>query len=193
VAIPSSTISAIRSRRSALGRSPRNRRARRSSSVRSRASTWASSSADTPARRITSSFTTRARTLADRTHGELGLERHAELAHDDHVERGVERPRDLGRHRHTAARQTQHDGRLVAEVVQPGGEAPAGVDSISEVHGVLPGVVDARLTGATACAPGPTGPARTSGPERTLATDAASIETTIDGARPASPARRTRS
>ncbi len=49
-------------------------------------------------------------TLADGAHGELRLEGHAQLAHDDDVERSAEGGRDLGRDGHAAARQPEHDG-----------------------------------------------------------------------------------
>ena len=41
--------------------------------------------------------------LADRPHGQLRVERHAELAHEDDVKWRVERQGDLEGYRHTAA------------------------------------------------------------------------------------------
>ena len=56
VAMPSSTITAVRPASAVRGRSPRNRWARRSSSARSRASTAASSDSEVPAMRSISSL-----------------------------------------------------------------------------------------------------------------------------------------
>ena len=51
----------------------------------------------------------------DGAHGELRLKRHADLAHQDQVERGIERDRDLGRDRPAAARQREHDRPLLRD------------------------------------------------------------------------------
>ena len=45
----------------------------------------------------------------DRPHGVLLVPGHAELAHEEDVQRCVQRPRDLGRHGHAAARQPEDD------------------------------------------------------------------------------------
>jgi hypothetical protein len=47
--------------------------------------------------------------LAHGAHRQLGLPRHPDLAHDEHVEGRAERPRHLGRHADAAARQTEDD------------------------------------------------------------------------------------
>jgi hypothetical protein len=52
----------------------------------------------------------------DRAHGQLRLERHAQLAHHDHIQRRAERPRHLERHRNSAPRQAKDDSRLVPQV-----------------------------------------------------------------------------
>jgi hypothetical protein len=57
--------------------------------------------------------------LADRAHPQLGLEGHTELAHHDHIERRVERLRDLEGHRHAAARKAQHHDVLAPQMLQP--------------------------------------------------------------------------
>lgn len=44
----------------------------------------------------------------DSAERELGVRRHAELAHQKHVEGSVQRPGDFESHRDTASRQTQH-------------------------------------------------------------------------------------
>ena len=46
--------------------------------------------------------------LAERTHRELRLPRHPQLADDDHVERSPEDPRDLGSDRDPSAWQAEH-------------------------------------------------------------------------------------
>ncbi len=66
------------------------------------------------------------------TDGQLWLERCADLAHEHDVERRVERPRDLAPDRNAAARQSQDDRFLVAEVHQPCGEASAGFAPVTE-------------------------------------------------------------
>ena len=76
--------------------------------------------------------------LADRTHRELGPTRHADLAHDDHVDRGAEQPSHLGRHRNTAARQADDDdvsGLHVAERTADVCSEPApGIGPVDERH-----------------------------------------------------------
>ena len=63
--------------------------------------------------------------LADGAEAVFRLERDAELAHHDHVERGPQLPGHLGRDRHAAPRQADHHGIGAAQVQQPA--APAGV------------------------------------------------------------------
>jgi hypothetical protein len=62
------------------------------------------------------------------------LERHAELPHHDDVERRVERRSHLERHRHSPARNTEHDDILLAQVKELPGQLTAGVDTIREEH-----------------------------------------------------------
>src|SRR5205814_10070541 len=50
--------------------------------------------------------------FADSAHGELGLEGHSELPHDDDVEWSIERPSDLERDGHAPPAQAQHHDRL---------------------------------------------------------------------------------
>src|SRR5690242_20939485 len=64
-------------------------------------------------------YTTLFRSRAQR---QLGLERHADLAHQDDVERGVERPGDLDSDGDAAARQRQHDRIAGTQRCQPGGK-----------------------------------------------------------------------
>ena len=73
-------------------------------------------------------------TIDDRAHGELGLKGHADLAHQDQIERRVECGRDLGRNRHAAARQGQHDRPLILVTRERLGELSAGIGAIDEWH-----------------------------------------------------------
>ena len=87
VAMPSSTIRTVRPSSATIGRVTTVARARRSTSTRSRASTSPISRGfDLVACDHVVVQHARA-ALADRTHRQLGLERHPELAHDHHVER----------------------------------------------------------------------------------------------------------
>ncbi len=70
--------------------------------------------------------------LADRAHGQLGLEGDAELAHHDHVERGVQRRGDLGGHGDPAPGQPQHDRVGVPQVLEQSGKPTPGVDAVRE-------------------------------------------------------------
>ncbi len=72
--------------------------------------------------------------LADGAHGQLRLDRDPELAHDDGVQGRPQRPGDLGRHHHPAARQAQHHRVLVAQVPEDRRQLPAGCDPIIEGH-----------------------------------------------------------
>ena len=71
--------------------------------------------------------------LADRAHRELGLPGHAELAHDEHVERSTERDRDRRGDRDAAAGEPEHDRIGRVDVDQTGGESPACVSPVGEV------------------------------------------------------------
>ena len=65
--------------------------------------------------------------------GEVLVAGDAELAHDEHVERGVERAGDLAGDRHAAARQAEHDHVVAAGVpAQALGQLPARVGAIPE-------------------------------------------------------------
>lgn len=54
-------------------------------------------------------------TLPDGPISKLGLKWQTKLSDDDHVERGIEGPRHLCRHRHPASRECQHYGSVVME------------------------------------------------------------------------------
>jgi hypothetical protein len=57
----------------------------------------------------------------------------AELAHEEDVERGIERACDLGRDGHAAAGETQHDHVVAAgEPAQAGRDEPARFGTIAE-------------------------------------------------------------
>ena len=71
-------------------------------------------------------------TLTDRSHREFGLEGHAELAHQDHVERRSEPDGHLCGHRHAAPRQAEDDRVLLAEMGQQGRESAARLSSVGE-------------------------------------------------------------
>ncbi len=60
--------------------------------------------------------------LRDRTHRELGLERHAELAHHDDVQPRAQRSRDLVRDRDATTGQPDDDRGAVAQVPQVCGQ-----------------------------------------------------------------------
>ena len=69
----------------------------------------------------------------DCPHRQLGLPRMAELADEEDVERCSERPRDLARHGHTAARQAEDDDVRAAGVSgQPLGEQPTRLGPVTE-------------------------------------------------------------
>lgn len=57
---------------------------------------------------------------------------HAELAHDDHVERRVKGPCNLERDRHTAPGQAHDDRMLVPQVAESGAELLPRIPPISE-------------------------------------------------------------
>ena len=69
----------------------------------------------------------------DRAHGELLLPGHAELAHQEHLQRDAERPRYLVGHRHAPAGQAEHDDIGAARILdQAFGQPPAGVGPVCE-------------------------------------------------------------
>ena len=72
--------------------------------------------------------------LADRTHRELGLERHTELADEDHVEGRCELCGNLVRDGNPAARQTEDDDPFTAKVPESSGQATSGVHAVDERH-----------------------------------------------------------
>ncbi len=74
--------------------------------------------------------------FADRAHRELGLERHAELAHDDDVEGSLQLLGDLKRDRDAPARQSEYDEILVGKGSEPLGESVTGIGAIGEHHAV---------------------------------------------------------
>src|SRR5690606_5288928 len=71
--------------------------------------------------------------LGDRPHRDLLAAGHPELAHDDHVERGVERVGDDRGDRDAATREPEHDGVGAAQRLEGGGELPPGILSIREI------------------------------------------------------------
>ena len=87
--------------------------------------------------RTTSRLMTRTPVLADGAHGQLGLERHPELADDDDVQRRAEGAGDLERDRDTAPRQAKDHDTPIAQVLQPGGQPPSRIGPIGENHGYL--------------------------------------------------------
>src|ERR1039458_3486232 len=80
--------------------------------------------------------------LAERTHGQLGLGRQADLADQDDVQRGAERPGDLIGDRDAAPGQPQHHGARSPLDRRPAGQQAsqpaAGVGAIEERHLVHP-------------------------------------------------------
>ena len=73
--------------------------------------------------------------LTDRAHGELRLERYAELSNHDHIERNVQGRGDLGRDRHAAAGESDHhDVGDAAEVSQPVGQHSATISPVDKHH-----------------------------------------------------------
>ncbi len=95
---------------STWSRPARNRSACCFRSASSRCSTAASSSLVTPGPAEDLVVFDPDAPFADRAHGQLRLERHSELAHDDHVQRCAQCLRDLEGDRYAAAWQAQHDG-----------------------------------------------------------------------------------
>ena len=79
-----------------------------------------------------------------RTHGELRLLWHADLARDDEVERRAQGRRNLAGDRHAAARQGEHDRVLVAVVGQGRGKALPCLYPVNKRHCTPPEEVAAR-------------------------------------------------
>ncbi len=84
--------------------------------------------------------------LADGPHGQFGLEGHAQLADDDHVEGRPERSGHLEGHGHPAPGKAQHHHVRTAQVLQQHGQAPSGISTIDEGHGDL--LLDSRVSQA---------------------------------------------
>ena len=76
--------------------------------------------------------------LTDRPHRQFRLHRDSELADDDHVERSAECSGHLQCNRYPATRQPEDYRRLASQVMQRGGQAPAGVDTVGEQFGEPP-------------------------------------------------------
>lgn len=71
--------------------------------------------------------------------GELGIERRAELAHDEHVERRAEHCCHFGGDRHAATRQPEDDDvALETLATQALGQLPAGLDAVAETRTAAP-------------------------------------------------------
>jgi len=71
--------------------------------------------------------------LADGAHCELRLERNTELAHDDDIERRLERSGNLVCYRHAATRQADHDDVRVRPIVrQAHSELSTGISTVRE-------------------------------------------------------------
>ena len=134
VAIPSSTTSAVRPASGTGGGPARNWASRRSSLARSRASDAGDGVPGQPGLADHAIVDDRGTALADGAEAALRLERDAELAHHDHVERGPQLPGHLGRDRYAAARQGDHDGIGAPQVQQPARQLPSRVRTINEQH-----------------------------------------------------------
>ncbi len=70
--------------------------------------------------------------FGDGADAELGIAGRADLAHEQDVERGPERSRDLVAHRDAAARKGQHHRVLGGERPQRVGERRAGLAAVAE-------------------------------------------------------------
>ena len=75
-------------------------------------------------------------TLTDRPHRELGLERDAELSDHDDIERRAQDTGNLEGHRHPAAGQPKHDDIAPTEVCSPDhlSQVTTGIPPIAEPH-----------------------------------------------------------
>jgi hypothetical protein len=74
--------------------------------------------------------------LVDGTDREFGIARRAELAREHDVELAVQRIGNDLAHRRRAAWNREHDRLLAAPGVEPAGELPAGVEAVTEDHGM---------------------------------------------------------
>ena len=163
------------------GRSPRYARSRRCSSRRSFASIASMHSAGMFATSTTVVVEDAHAAGGDRAHGQLLVAGHAELAHEEHVERRVQRPGDLVADRHAAARQPEHDDVVAAGVVaQPLGQQPAGVRRSRKRCG------SGRRSCHLVAALGRPGPASSPSPLRRASMSAASTASTAIASRPGS-------
>src|SRR5262249_44935261 len=73
--------------------------------------------------------------VADRAERQFGLPRNADLAHENDIERRIERPGDLEPDRDAAARQGQHDRAPVFKMRQSARKLAAGIGAVGELHG----------------------------------------------------------
>ena len=123
------------------GRPGRRRRTRSSSSARPCASSAAQRLAGEPGARDDVGVEHEHPVLADGAGRELGLEGHAELADQDHVERGVQPPRDLEGDGHPAAGEAEDDGVGVPVALEglTASRRPASARSSNITAGHLPG------------------------------------------------------
>ena len=130
VAMPSSTITAIRPVNEIRSRPRRKRSARRRSSIRCLRSTVSMSSPSRCASRTTRVVEHPHAVLADGAEGQFGLKRHTELAHHKHVERGPQCLGDLEGHRHAASRQAENDDVLTMERLETLRQLASSIDTI---------------------------------------------------------------
>jgi protein-L-isoaspartate(D-aspartate) O-methyltransferase len=85
--------------------------------------------------------------LGHRTDAQLFPARHANLAGDEHVERGAQRRRDLGGDGDAAPGQAKHHWRREPQRAQPLCQLPPSVGPVSEAHGLrVPSVALAYTT-----------------------------------------------
>ena len=71
-------------------------------------------------------------TLPDRAHRQLGLERQAELAGHDDIERSLQGPRDLERHRNPTPGQPENDNVLATQVPETLSKLTPRIDPVTE-------------------------------------------------------------
>lgn len=74
------------------------------------------------------------RSVDDCAHRQLGLAGHADLAHEDQIERRMQHLGYLRRHRYAAARQSEYDRILSAMAGEPGGKPAAGITAVEKRH-----------------------------------------------------------
>jgi len=73
--------------------------------------------------------------FTDRSHAQLRLERHPQLAHYDHTQRRPQGPGDLEGHWDATSRQANNHDTLTAQMPQSRGQAPSRIGTIFEIHG----------------------------------------------------------